>query len=106
MDSQQSDPEVEQEERRPSWPYPTFLFLYVIIFFIAPFAGDVVGLFLFFGLVAFCLWGAVSKKQYEQLKKSYPGLTREDYMVNNLLFPVVVPLIVFALLMLFKFDVI
>ncbi len=100
----ENDPEkpVEnavQEERRPSWPYPTFLFLYAVIFVLTPMIGETIGAILFFGLVLFCLWGAVSRKQYELLKKRYPNLSRSDYVLNNLLFPVIVPMIIFVVLM-------
>jgi len=90
--------------RRPSWPYPTILFLYVVIFFLTPVLGMSTGLILFFGLMGFCVWGAVSRNQYEKLLKSYPDLPRSDYVLNNLIFPVILPLIVLALLMLFRFD--
>jgi hypothetical protein len=98
---EQSTPAGESE-KRPSWPYPTFLFLYVVIFFITPFVGSTIGLIMFFGLLGFCLWGAISPDQYEQLRKSYPALSRHDYVLNNLIFPVIVPLIIFIILMVYK----
>jgi len=86
-------------ETRPSWPYPTFLFLYVVIFVLTPMVGRTIGMILFWGLLLFCFWGAVSRKQYEMLKKRYPGLSRYDYVLNNLLFPVVIPLIAWIALL-------
>lgn len=102
-----NDPEEKlapdaEPEKRPSWPYPTFLFLYVVIFLITPVVGPTVGSLLFFGLLVFCLWGAVSRNQYKQLKKRYPSLSRPEYVLNNLIFPVIVPFIIFVVLMLYK----
>ena len=89
-------------ERRPSWPYPTILFLYLVILIITPVAGSTIGLLLFCGLLGFCLWGALSRKQYEQLKKRYPSLSRNEYVLNNLLFPVVLPLFISIVFMAYK----
>ncbi len=94
-----NDAEVDP---RPSWPYPTILFLYFIIFLITPITGTIIGLVLFFGLMGVCLWSAVSQNQYEKLKKNHPSLPRSDYIFNMVIFPIIVPLIVFALLMVFK----
>ena len=111
MEDQKSELEDGLEEqradeagRRPSWPYPSILFLYIVIFLIAPVAGGTIGLILFFGLMGACVWNAVSQSQYEKLKENYPDLPRSDYLFNSLIFPVIVPLIIFVLLMLFKFN--
>jgi hypothetical protein len=87
---------------RPSWPYPTILILYLIIFLITPVTGVATGLALFFGLMGVCLWNAISENQFKKLKQNHPSLTRSDYLFNMIIFPVVVPLIVFVLLMVFK----
>ena len=92
---------TEEPEGRPSWPYPTFLFLYVVILILTPMVGTTVGLILFFGLLSFCFWGAISRKQYELLRKRYASLSRKDYVINNLIFPVIVPIIIFVVLMVF-----
>jgi len=88
--------------RRPSWPYPVFLFLYVVIFLVTPAVGSTVGLALFCALMALCVWNAASRRQYEQSRKKYPDLSRSDYVMNNLVFPVIIPLVLFAGLVIFR----
>ena len=90
-----------ETDRRPSWSYPTVLVFYVVVFLITPTIGTTIGLVLFFGLMGFCLWGAVSRSQYEGLQKKYPSLLRSEYVMNMIVFPVVVPLTIFALLLVF-----
>lgn len=88
--------------RRPSWPYPIMIILYVAIFLSPPILGEMVSLALFLVLVSFCVWAAVSKRNYEKLKINYPELTRSDYMLNMLIFPVILPLIIFILVLVFR----
>jgi hypothetical protein len=88
-----------ETDRRPSWPYPTILFLYVLVFLITPTIGTTIGLVLFFGLMGVCLWGAVSRSQYEKMQKRYPSLLRSAYVMNMIVFPVVVPLVILVLLL-------
>ena len=59
----------EENNRGPSWPYPQILFLYIVIYCITPSIGKTIGLILFFSLMTVCTWSAISKNQYEQLKK-------------------------------------
>jgi hypothetical protein len=95
------DESVQDAEtgRRPSWSYPTILVLYVVILLITPTIGTTIGSALFLGLMGFCVWGAVSRIQYEQLQNKYPSLLRSEYFMNMLVLPVVVPLVVFVLLL-------
>lgn len=90
---------------RPSWPYPVILLLYVIIYLLAPTVGTIVGLVLFFCLQAVCLWGATSRNQYEKMKKTYSTLSRPEYFFNMIIFPVVVPLLIFIALIISKNSV-
>jgi hypothetical protein len=91
-----------EPDGRPSWSYPTILVLYVVILLLTPTIGTTIGLVLFLGLLGFCLWGAVSRRQYETLQKHYPSLLRSEYVLNMTVFPVVLPVIVFVLLVVFK----
>ena len=85
-------------ERRPSWSFGTILVLYFIVFIITPYIGITIGLGLIAVLAVACIWNAVSRKQYEKLKGSYPGLSRSEYMLNNLIFQTVLPLAICAVL--------
>jgi len=76
--------------------------LYAVIYLIVPYIGDIIGLILFFGLMCACIWMAVSKDYYEDLKEGYPSLTRSEYIINSLLFPVLIPLIVLIVLIVFE----
>ena len=92
----------EEADRRPSWSYPTILFLYVLVFLITPTIGTTIGLTLFLGLMGVCLWGAGSRNQYEKTQKKYTSLLRSEYVLNMIVFPVVVPLIIFVLILVIK----
>ncbi len=88
--------------RKPSYSYPTILFLYVLIFIITPYIGEVAGLILFFGLMGVSFWAAVSLKQYNIIKKNYPAETRYEYVANMVIFPVIVPLVIFLIVLFWK----
>ena len=106
MDKKPEDKVAAESEsgRRPSWPYPIFLILYGVIFLMTPMVGSTVGLVLFFGLIGVGVWNAISRHQYEQLKKNYPAVSRGDYVLNNLVLPVLVPLVLFVVLVMFKMS--
>ena len=89
----------ERVDRKPSWPFPTILFLYAVVFLISRWTGPMVGGILFFGLMGACIWGAFSRKQFEELQAKYPSLHRSEYIANMAIFPVVLPLVVFVLLL-------
>jgi hypothetical protein len=89
----------EGSDCRPSWPYPTILFLYAIVFFISYWLGPIVGASLFFGLMGVCTWSACSSRQFEKLQVEYPSLLRSEYVANMLVLPVVVPLLIFVVLL-------
>jgi len=89
-------------ERRPSWPYPIILFLYVVIFLATPVLGSTIALSLFFLLIGICVWNAASKSHFEKLKDNYPALPRSDYVFNMLIFPVIFPLIIFGIVMVIR----
>ena len=95
-------PQPGQDPGRPSWPYPVFLFLYVVILLVTPMIGKTPGLLAFFTLIAFCGWSALSKKQYEQMLNNYPELERSDYITNMLMVPVILPLVIFTAGLLFR----
>ncbi len=95
-------PACGESERRPSWPYPIFLFFYLVIFLITPTVGTNIGLILFFGLMGVCLWLSVSRKEYEGFRKNYPSLQRSEYVANMMIIPVIVPLLLFVLLVVFR----
>jgi len=88
--------------KRPSWPYPSILFLYLVIFLLTPHIGEIAGLILFFSLMSASLWGALSPGQYQKIIQRYPTLPRRDYVINMLLFPVLVPLLIFVSLIVFN----
>jgi hypothetical protein len=96
-----NEPGLEKEsDKRPSWPYPQILFLYIVIFLLSSFLGKVISFMLFSGVVLASIWAALSRKQYDQLKKQYPSVSRNSYIANMLLLPVMIPLLVLLLLML------
>ena len=84
----------EESERRPSWPYPQFIIIFVVLLLLAPMLG-MVGAVLLAAWVGYYLWSALSKSYYESMRESYPSLSRPDYILNMLLIPT---LFVFALI--------
>ena len=82
------DTETNADERRPSWPYPQFIIIFILLLLIAPALGVVTGNLLIWSWVAWYLWNALSKKAYLKMHASYPSLTRQDYILNMLLIPV------------------
>jgi len=95
--------EINEEalEPKPSWLFAPILVLYIIIAVITPYIGMTIGLILFFALVSFFIWNAVSLKSYEKTRASYPGYSRSEYILNNLIFQTVLPLIIFSVLVWF-----
>lgn len=104
VDNQQKDKLVENvNSDRPSWPYPIVFVLCVVIFLITPYTGASIGIVLFIALMAWFIWAAASKTKYEKIKGTYPSLSRQDYILNMLIFPVMVPVIIFLIIFYFKF---
>ena len=103
-DKDSEDTQINREEngRGPSWPYPQIHFLYVVIYFVTPYTGETIGLILFIALMSVCTWAAISKNEYEQLKQNYPSLWRGNYIANMLILPVIVPLLIFVILLVFE----
>lgn len=77
-------------ESRPSWSSIPILVFYFIIAALVPYIGRAAGV-LALVLLGACLWMAVSRKQYEQLRRSYPSYPRGDYILNSLIHYVVIP---------------
>ncbi len=90
------DSNAPTSERRPSWPYPQFIIIFILLMLIAPALGVIAGNLLLWGFVAWYLWGALSRKSFEKMQSSYPSLTRSDYILNMLLIPGVFLLLLIA----------
>ena len=93
--------QIENEnDRRPSWSFIPVLVLYFIIAALVSWIGKAAALLALL-LPAVCLWSALSRKQYEQTRRSYPNYPRGDYVLNSIMFHIVIPwgiILVFALL--------
>ena len=94
-----------EEPQYPSHPYPTIIVLYLLFFLIAPFTGIYISLALFFGLMGLCFWNAISLKSYKKIREHYPHIDRSYWIINGLLFPVIIPLLIFLGVMVYKFVI-
>lgn len=77
-------------ERRPSWSFMQYLAVYFVIaaltYAVTRYAAILALLFL-----AACIWSTFSKKEYQRMKKTYPNYPRGDYILNSLIFEIIVP---------------
>ena len=70
----------------------------MVLLLIAPALGVIAGNLLLWGWVGYYLWISLSRKAYEQMKASYPSLSRADYVLNMLLIPGVFLLLFFLVI--------
>lgn len=96
-----NDPEKTEPISRPSFSPAFIIILGVVIFFLGPLVGKVWALFLASGLLAFVLWQAFSSGQYKEMQKTYPAMTRSFWIVNSLVYHLVIPGAIFAAVYLF-----
>lgn len=75
------------DEQRPSWSYPQFIIVTIVLVLLVPVLGPYLGPGVFFTWLGYYLWISLSKKAFEKMHESYPSLTRGDYILNMMLIP-------------------
>jgi len=80
----------DDEISRPSWAPIQIVIIYLILAVTAAFIGKAAGLLILLFL-GYSIWSALSKKEYEKMRRSHPGYKRGDYILNSIIFHVVVP---------------
>jgi len=80
----------DNDEPRPSWSFMPILALYFVCAALVPWLGKIAAVLVVL-LFGFTLWSALSKTEYEKTHKSYPSYPRGDYVINSLMFHIIIP---------------
>lgn len=89
------------DERRPSFGLYYFPF-YLLAYFLLPWLSKTrrwlgwLGAALFFLFLGFVLWESFSKRAFEDTRRSYPSYPRNDYILNSLMYHLIIPLLLIA----------
>lgn len=75
----------------PSFSFVGSILLGVVLFFLGPVITKTGVLVLLLFLVAFVLWQAFSPGQYDKMTESYPEMARSFWIINNLIYHLVIP---------------
>ncbi len=99
---EKQDPATEAErerDRRPSYSCGIGLFSWAAALLpgmIKTAWSGWLALALFLSINGVLVWSSLSKKQFEQMRSTYPGYPRGDYIFNTLLYHVVLPFLPLA----------
>ncbi len=102
--SEENDQENPEPISLPSFSSVGIILIGVAISFLGPVITKIGALALVVLLAGFLLWRALSTGQYEKTKETYPGMKRSFWILNNLLYHLLIPALFFgAVYLYFRF---
>ncbi len=100
MSDKEQSAELEQPVL-PSFSPAVVVLLSCVIFFLGPVIGKTLALALAGVLVTSILWQSLSIQQYQKMKQFYPQMQRSFWIVNKLVYHLIIPIVILGLVYLF-----
>ncbi len=95
--SEENHDQNQEHISLPSFSSAGVVVLCIIIFFLGPIIGKTGSLILFGALCCVIFWQAFSPGQYEKMKQTYPDMERSFWILNNLVYHLLIPVVLLVI---------